>query len=77
MSGIYLRLPGFTYSSWKPFTKNKGYKETGDSQYICQNKLDKACFQHDTAYGDYIAFTRRKASAKILGDKVFNISKSC
>ena len=27
------------------------FKETGDSQYIYQNELDKACFQHDMAYG--------------------------
>ena len=25
------------------------FKETGDSRYIYQNKLDKACFQHDMA----------------------------
>ena len=28
------------------------FKETGDARYIYQNKLDKACFQHDRAYGD-------------------------
>ena len=28
-------------------------KETGDSQYIYQKKLDKACFQHDMAYEDF------------------------
>ena len=47
---IYLRQPGFTYSSCGPFTKNKEriqkFKETGDSKYIYQNQLDKACFQH-------------------------------
>ena len=25
------------------------FKETGDSHYIYQNELDKACFQHDMA----------------------------
>ena len=25
-------------------------EETGDSRYIYQNELDKACFQHDMAY---------------------------
>ena len=29
------------------------FKETGDSRYIYQNELDKACFQHDMAYGDF------------------------
>ena len=44
------RQPGFTYSACGPFTKNKKriqkFKETGDSQYIYLNELDKACFQH-------------------------------
>ena len=39
---------GFTYSACGPSTKNKEkiqkFKETGDSQYFYQNKLDKACF---------------------------------
>ena len=41
------------------------FKETGDSQYIYQNKLDKACFQHDMAYGDFKDLTRRTASDNI------------
>ena len=43
-----LRQPGFTYSACELFTKNKEriqkFKETGDSQYIYQNELDKAYF---------------------------------
>ena len=27
------------------------FKETGDSECIYQNELDKGCFQHDMAYG--------------------------
>ena len=38
MPEIYLRQPGFTYSSCQSFIKNKEriqkYKETGDSRYI-------------------------------------------
>ena len=48
MSEMQLRQPGFTYSVSEPFTKNKEriqkFKETGDSRYIYQNELDKACF---------------------------------
>ena len=48
---MHLRQPEFTYSACGPFTKNKEriqkFKETGDSRYIYQNELDKACFQHD------------------------------
>ena len=29
------------------------FKETGDSRHIYQNELDKACFQHNMAYGDF------------------------
>ena len=54
---MYLRQAGLTYSACGPFTKNKEktekFKETGDSRYIYQNELDKACFQHDMAYGDF------------------------
>ena len=53
---MHLRLPKFTHSTCGPFTKNKEQikkiKETGDSRYIYQNELDKACFQHDMAYED-------------------------
>ena len=80
MPQMHLRQPGFTYSTCGPFTKNKEriqkFKETGDSRYIYQNELDKACFQHDMAYGDFKDLTRRTASDKILRDKVFNIAKN-
>ena len=52
---MYLRQPGFTYSTCGPLTKNnegiKKIKEKGDSRDIEYNELDKACFQHDMAYG--------------------------
>ena len=52
------------------------FTETGDSRYIYQNELDKVCFQHDMAYGDFKDLTRRTASDKMLCDKAFDISKS-
>ena len=80
MSKMHIRQAGFTYSAFGPFTRNKErfekFKETGDSRYIHQNKLDKACFQHDMAYGDFRNLTRRTASDKILRDKAFNIAKN-
>ena len=79
MPEMHLRQPGFTYSACEPFTKNKEkiqkFKET-DSRYIYQNELDKACFQHDMAYGDFKDLTRRITSDKILGDEAFNIAKN-
>ena len=71
---------GLAYSSSRPFTKNKEriqkFKQTGDSRYIYQNKLDRACFQHDLAYGDFKDLTIRIASNKILLDKAFNTAKN-
>ena len=52
----------------------QNFKETGDSRYIYQKKLDNACFQHDMAYGDFKDLARRAASDKILRDKTFNIA---
>ena len=56
--------------------KKTKFKETGDSCYIYQNESDKACFQHDMAYGDLKDLTRRTVSDKILRDKAFNIAKN-
>ena len=59
----------------RPFTKNaeqiQKFKETGDSKYIYKNEPDKACFQHDMAYGDFKDLSRRKTSDKVLRDKAF------
>ena len=80
MPEMHLKQPGFTYSAGGPFTKNKEriqkFKETGDTSYIYKNELDKACFQHDVAYGDFKDLKRRTASHNILRDKAFNIAKN-
>ena len=76
----HLKLRGFTYSACGPFAKNKEriqkFKETGDTNYIYKNELDKACFQHDMAYGDFKDLARRTASDKVLRDETFNIAKN-
>ena len=76
---MHLKQPGLTYSAWGRFTKNKEriqkFKETGDTSYIYKNELDKACFQHDMAYGDFKDLARRTASDKVLRDKAFNLLK--
>ena len=57
MPEMHLKQPGFTFSACGPFTKNKEtierFKETGDTKYIYKNEIDKACFQHDKACGDF------------------------
>ena len=66
MPKVQLRQPGFTHNACQPFTKNKERvlknKETKDLRYIYQNELNKACFQHDMAYGDFKDFNRRIAA---------------
>ena len=77
MPQMHIRQPGFTYSACGPFTKNKEriqkFKVTKDSRHIYQNEVDKACFQHDMAYGDVKGLASRTASNKELRDKEFNI----
>ena len=41
-----------------------------------KTKLDKACFQHDTAYGDFKCLNGKTTSDKVLHDKSFNIIKN-
>ena len=80
MPKMHLKQPRFIYSACGPFTKNKEriqkFKETGDTSYIYKNELDKACFQHDMAYGDFKDLARRTASDKVLRNKAFNIGKN-
>ena len=79
MPEMHLKQPEFTLSACGPFTKNKEgiqkFKETGDSRYIYRSELDKACFQHDMAYGDFKDLAKRTAADKVLRDKAFNIAK--
>ena len=60
---MHLKQPGFTDGACGTFAKNikiiQKFKETGDTKYIYWNKLDKACFQHDIAYGDFKYLARR------------------
>ena len=78
MPEMHLRQPGFTYSACGPFTKNKKriqkFKEIGDTSYIYKNELDKACFQHDMAYGDFKDLAKRTGADKVLRDKAFKIA---
>ena len=70
MPEMHLRQAEFTYSACGPFIKKKKrlqkFKETGDSRYIYQNELNKACFQYEMAYGDFKVLARRTAADKIL-----------
>ena len=75
---MHLKQPGFTYSICDPFPKTKERTEksmqTGNSDFIYRNKLYKACFQHDMAYGKSKDLVKRIQSNKVLKDKAFKIS---
>ena len=51
------------------------FKETGDTNYIYKNELDKACFAHDAAYSDSKDLIKRTVADKILKNKAFDIAK--
>ena len=74
---MHLKQPRFTYRTCGPFTKNKQrtkkFMQTGETNYINKNELDKVCFQHDMAYGD---FKKRTQSDKVLKDKAFKIASN-
>ena len=75
---MHLKQPGFTYSACGPFAKNKEriekFMQTGDTNFIYKNELDKACFQHDIAYGKTKDLVKRTQLDKVLKDKAFSIA---
>ena len=78
MPEMDLKQPGFTYSACRPFTKNKEriekFMKTGNKDFVYKNELDKACFQHDMAYGKLKDLVKRAQSDKVLRDKSFKIA---
>ena len=48
--------------------------QTGNIDFIYKNKLDKACFQHDMAYGKSKDLAKITESDKVLKDKTFKIA---
>ena len=75
MPEMHLKQPGFTYSTCGSFTKNKerieNFMQTGNTDFIYKNELDRACFQHDMAYGKSKDLIKRTQSDKVLRDKAF------
>ena len=75
---MHLKLPGSTYSAYGSFTKNKEriekFMQTGNTSFMHKNELDKACFQHDMAYGESKDLVKRTQSDKVLSGKAFKIA---
>ena len=80
MPEMHLRQPQFVYSACGPFSRHKErikeFKRTGDTRDIYRNELDKACFQHDSAYADHKDLINRTKSDKVLRDKVYDIASN-
>ena len=80
MPEMHLRQPQFVYSACGPFTRHKErikkFKQTGDTRYIYRNDLDKACFQHDSAYADHKDLINRTKADKVLKDKAYNVASN-
>ena len=80
MPEMHLRQPQFVYSACGPFTRHKErikeFKRTGDTRYIYRNELDKACFQHDSAYADHKDLINRTETDKVLRDKAYDIASN-
>ena len=78
MPEIHLKEPVFTYTACGPFTRNKErtekFMQTGNTDFIYRNEFDKACFQHDMAYGKSKELTKSTPSDKVLRDKAFKIA---
>ena len=80
MPEMHLRQPRFVYRACGPFTRHKErikeFKCTGDTRYIYRNELEKACFQHDSAYADHKDLINRTEADKVLKDKAYDISSN-
>ena len=72
---MHLKQPGFNYNACGSYTKNKErikkFMQTGNTNFIYKNELDKACFQHDKAYDKSKDLVNRTQSDKVLRDKAF------
>ena len=72
MHKLHSELQRFTYNAGELFTRNSGritkFRETSNSKLIFKNKLDEACFHHDTSYYDNEKVRMRTTYAEISKD---------
>ena len=77
---MHLKQPQFVYSACGAFTRHKErikkFKHTDDTRYIYRNELDKASFQHNSAYVDHKYLINRTEADKILRDKTYDIASN-
>ena len=72
MPELHLKQPGITCSACGSFSKNKEriekFIQSGNTDFVYKIELDKACFQHDMAYGKSKDLAKRTKSDKFLRD---------
>ena len=81
MLEMHLRDPIVaTYSTCGLFTKNKQrikkFMDKCHRSIIFKNVLDKACLQHDIAFGNFKELKRRAQSHKGFKEKAFEIASN-
>ena len=66
------------YSAYGPFTRHQKridmFMEDGSLSQILKNRLDAACFQHDSAYVKYKDRLNRRQSDIVLKNKALKIA---
>ena len=79
MQELFLKQPGFTYSTCRPFTKHRERiqksRETGNLKHLYRNELDKACFAHDAAYFESKDLPSRTISDNIVKDRAYKLAR--
>ena len=74
MPEMHLKQAGFTCSACGLFTRNKErikkFMQTGNTDFIYKNELDKTCFQH----GKSKDLPKIAQSDKVLRDKAVEIA---
>ena len=80
MPEMHLRQPRFVYSTCGCYTRHKErikeFKRTCDACYIYRNELDKACFQHNSAYAGHKDLINRTEADNVLKDKGYDIASN-
>ncbi len=66
------------YAACGPGTKHyeriKKYIETGDTDYIFKNELDKACLYHDSTYSKFKDVSNRQVADRQLMDQAIGVA---
>ena len=70
MPELHLKQQGFTYSACSSFIRNKkkigNFMQTGITDFIYGNEIDKACFQRNMTHGKSKNLAKKIQSDKVL-----------